>query len=195
MNENMTNRDAKNRLAASLKRMLSVRRFSEITVSDLVADCGINRKTFYYHFDNIYALLHWLFETEAINTVRSFDMLTDYRQAVEFVMDFVEHNDFILACADDDVGRSEMMRFFSADFRGIVDGVITAAERELDVPLDPEYKAFVVRFYTGAYVGILMDWVANSDKRNREKTVKYLSIMFDNAIQDMVRHRGEHAEL
>lgn len=29
----------------------------EIAVSEIVADCGVNRKTFYYHFDNIQALL------------------------------------------------------------------------------------------------------------------------------------------
>ena len=30
---------------------------SNITVSEIIADCGVNRKTFYYHFEDIYALL------------------------------------------------------------------------------------------------------------------------------------------
>ena len=28
---------------------------SKITVSEIIADCGVNRKTFYYHFEDIYA--------------------------------------------------------------------------------------------------------------------------------------------
>ena len=40
----------KQMLADSLKRAISKKSFSKVTVSEIVEDCGINRKTFYYHF-------------------------------------------------------------------------------------------------------------------------------------------------
>lgn len=44
--------------------------FSKITVSELIKTCNVNRKTFYYHFEDIYDLLKWMLEQEAVAVVR-----------------------------------------------------------------------------------------------------------------------------
>ena len=55
----------KRALAASLKKLLKERPLDNITVKDIVEDCEVNRQTFYYHFQDIYDLLLWVFTTEA----------------------------------------------------------------------------------------------------------------------------------
>ena len=50
----------KRALAASLKRLLAEKPLSKITISDITDDCGINRMTFYYHFQDIYDLIEWI---------------------------------------------------------------------------------------------------------------------------------------
>ena len=40
----------KQALADSLKQLLAKKSFSKITVTEIVENCGFNRKTFYYHF-------------------------------------------------------------------------------------------------------------------------------------------------
>lgn len=52
----------KRALADALKRAMKQKPFQKITVSELVRACDVNRKTFYYHFDDIYMLLKWMFE-------------------------------------------------------------------------------------------------------------------------------------
>ena len=47
----------KQAMADSLKRYMEVKSLSKITISAICEDCGINRKTFYYHFKDIYDLL------------------------------------------------------------------------------------------------------------------------------------------
>ena len=47
----------KRTLAASLKKLMEQKSLSRITISELCRDCGLNRKTFYYHFDDIQSLL------------------------------------------------------------------------------------------------------------------------------------------
>ena len=83
----------KKALAEALKRAMKQKPFQKITVSELIQDCQINRKTFYYHFDDIYALLKWMLEQEAIEVVKQFDLLVDYEEAIHFVMDYIEQND------------------------------------------------------------------------------------------------------
>ena len=60
--------NTKKQLSLSLKRLLEKKSFSKITISELASECGLNRKTFYYHFEDIYGLLEWHLEQE-INSI------------------------------------------------------------------------------------------------------------------------------
>ena len=61
----------KEALGAALKKMMAVKPIDKITVKDLVEICGVNRQTFYYHFDDGYDLLEWVFEADAENAVEA----------------------------------------------------------------------------------------------------------------------------
>lgn len=103
---------------------------SKITVSEIVKDCGLNRKTFYYHFEDIYDLLKWMFEEEAVEVVKNFDLMEDYEKAIVFVMDYVEKNQYIINCAYDSMGRDGMKHFFYADFTELVTTIVEGAEKK-----------------------------------------------------------------
>ena len=55
----------KKALADALKKMMVIKPIDRITVNDLVETCGVSRQTFYYHFDDVYDLLEWVFEVDA----------------------------------------------------------------------------------------------------------------------------------
>jgi AcrR family transcriptional regulator len=42
----------------------------KITITDICDDCGLNRKSFYYHFQNKYELVIWIFEEEIGRPIR-----------------------------------------------------------------------------------------------------------------------------
>ncbi len=47
----------KKAILESFLRLVSKKNFDKITVRDIVDECGVNRNTFYYYFQDIYALL------------------------------------------------------------------------------------------------------------------------------------------
>lgn len=49
----------KRALEQSLKNLLLKKPLNKITINDITEDCGINRMTFYYHFQDIYDLVEW----------------------------------------------------------------------------------------------------------------------------------------
>ena len=57
-------------LASSLRRLLQKKFLDDITVKEIVEDCEVNRQTFYYHFQDIYDLLHWFLEHETEEAIQ-----------------------------------------------------------------------------------------------------------------------------
>ena len=66
----------KKAIAASLKQLLARKPLSKITIADIAEDCGINRMTFYYHFQDIYDLIAWICQEEG---GRALEGHKDYR--------------------------------------------------------------------------------------------------------------------
>ena len=185
MKHEVTSYNTKRMLADALKAKMGCKPFSKISVSEIIADCGVNRKTFYYHFEDIYALLKWMFEQEAVEVVKHFELVTDYKEAIRFVMEYAESNDHIINCAYDSIGREGMKRFFCADFVGMIRSVIEGVEARFGARSDPEFREFAARFYTEALAGMLIDWVQEKDKRDKEKTLAYLGTILDAAMDSM----------
>ncbi len=55
----------KKAIRESFLKLLTQRPLSQITVKDIVADCGINRNTFYYYFEDISNLIENIVEEDA----------------------------------------------------------------------------------------------------------------------------------
>lgn len=183
--------NTKKTLAESLKKIMKKKSFSKITVSEIIADCGLNRKTFYYHFEDIYALLKWMLESEAIEVVKQFNLIVDYEEALVFIMDYIEENDYIISCAYDSIGRDEMKRFFYADFTELVTSIIDNAEKETGHSLSSEYKNFLCCFYTEALAGVLIDWIKNCKDRNRQQVIDYLVQTMKASMLGILNRSGE----
>ncbi len=166
--------NTKKALAEALKAAMKEKPFQKISVSELVRATNMNRKTFYYHFEDIYALLKWILEEETISVIKSFDMLVDYEEAITFVMDYVEENEYIINCAFDSIGRDELKRFFYTDFHDIVVSIIETEEQKMGRNLDVSYKEFLIQFYIEALAGMLIEWIREREKRDRRTVMEYM---------------------
>lgn len=186
MKHEITTYNTKKMMAEALKRAMQSKPFSKITVSEIIQDCQINRKTFYYHFHDIYDLLKWVLEEEAMQVVRHFNLLENYEDAIRFVMDYVRRNDYIISCTHDSIGREEMKQFFYKDFIDIVTSVISEAEIQTGLALNPEFKSYCAKFYTEALAGMLLDWAKNNAKQDQERTIQYLTQLVSAAVESML---------
>lgn len=177
----------KKALAASLKKYMAKKTLKKITVSEIITDCNVNRKTFYYHFEDIYALLKWMLEQEAVEVVKQFDLLIDYKDAILFVIDYVETNAHILNCAYDSMGRDEMKRFLCNDFYEIIRRLIDDMEKSLHLNVPEDFKQFVCNLYMEALAGTLIDSFKNRGNNDREKMLKYLSLVLHTSLPETLK--------
>jgi AcrR family transcriptional regulator len=53
-------------LADSIVELMQKKKLDDITVADIVNNCGLSRRTFYNNFSDKFALIEWIYENEAV---------------------------------------------------------------------------------------------------------------------------------
>jgi AcrR family transcriptional regulator len=82
----------KRALEASLKNLLLKKPVNKITINDIVEDCGVNRATFYYHFQDIYALIEWSCEEDSKKALARHTTYDTWQQGFLDIFRAVEEN-------------------------------------------------------------------------------------------------------
>ena len=182
--------NTKKMFAASLKKMLEKKPLSKISVSEIVSDCGVNRKTFYYHFENIIELLKWMLRQEAIEVIKTMGLNLDYEKTILFVLDYIDNNEEIIKNIYS-IGKNELRQFFYADFAEIIRSVIENAMHDARISLPNDFTDFLVKFYTEAITGLLQEWIVDKSVRNKEKTVQYIQLILHSSIINTLNAAAE----
>ena len=177
-------------LADALKTAMKTKKLSKITVSELICACNINRKTFYYHFQDIYDLLKWMLERETLDVVKNFDLVINTEEAIRFVMDYAEKNDYIINGAFDSMGYEEIKRFFHNDLFSVIYEAIGNGEAKLHVALDSQFKQFLAEFYTEASAGMLIEWTKNRIKQDKETVVSNILSIFKISLPAILKEKN-----
>ena len=61
---------AKREICAALKTLMAQKPLNKITVAEIMQSCGMARQHFYYHFEDIYDAVRWMFDQEAVALLR-----------------------------------------------------------------------------------------------------------------------------
>lgn len=182
--------NTKKMLSGALKNAMKSKSLSKITVSELIEACGVNRKTFYYHFQDIYDLLKWTLEQEAIEVVKKFDLLVNLDDAISFVIDYVEDNRHILSCAYDSMGRDELRRFLCADFIEIALSLVEQAEAHAGCQTDAAFKRFLADFYTEAVSGMLINLFKAEIPYSKDEIRENIALILKTAIPSALQAKA-----
>lgn len=180
----------KQALAESLKKLMRAKPFSKITVTEIVNDCGVNRKTFYYHFEDIYALLSWIFEEEAVNIIKKFYLLNDYDEAIEFIYEYISENKDLLRNAYDAFGSVELSSFFHMSFVGLNESLIESVEQKMHKRLPERTREYLCEFLTEASGGLLLNIISGNMHFDRSKDMMPVSSIIWASIVGVLTEQG-----
>lgn len=185
----MTNEElslqTKKQLAEALKTAMLHKSFSKISVKDIVEVCGINRKTFYYHFQDIYDLLRWTLDMDQKEVVLQMFDSGNFEESMGRIMDHIEKNQYLINCAYDAVGQMGLKQFFATSFFNMSAAIIKQAEKKAGRKLDPEYRDFLIRFYGEGIACIILDWITEKDFPDKKTTLKYIMRIIGSAEQSV----------
>lgn len=172
--------NTKKALAKSLLTLLEKKTLDKITVKDIVDLCEVNRQTFYYHFQDVYSLLDWIFITEAENVISEYKSLETWQQAFLAVLEYLQQNKAFIINTYRSIGRELLEQYlYKAVFVFIYDVVKKEAEK---ICVSEEDIKFFADFYKFAFVGLVLEWVKTGMKEPPKDIVERVSKLFERII-------------
>ncbi|MGG4552797.1 TetR/AcrR family transcriptional regulator C-terminal domain-containing protein [Paenibacillus humicus] len=180
----------KKALAHALKQTMQELPLNKITVKQLVSRCGVNRQTFYYHFQDIYDLLGWIYETEAVGNLAEYRSYDTWAHGLYSIFAYIESNKSFCLNTLHSLARSQLDSYLYAVTFDLMMGVVEEVSRGM--PVAEENKKFLANFYTLAFTGLVTQWMQQGMKEEPALIVEQLSeLMQGNFERALQRYRQE----
>lgn len=171
----------KAQMAASLKKLMARKSLQKITIQEIADDCGINRYTFYYHFQDIYELLAWTFQQEALSLIRQSDSCLTWEDGLYLFLRSIRENAAVCRCALNSLAQESLRSMFHQEVSFLMRTFLTEEKGVRQV--SEEYFSFLTDFYISALCGILMEWIRRDMDTPEETLLRYLRVTLEGCFQ------------
>ena len=174
----------KNALAASLKKLLSKKELSKITITNITEECGVNRQTFYYHFKDIYDLLEWIFTNEVIEEIDN-EKEEDWQQKFIYIFEYVIKNKELIKNIYSSGSKEYFLKFVYKQTNLLI---INFIEKEYkDKKIKDENKKFIANFYKYGFVGVMEEWIENGMKEDVNNIINKVQLLLTGNISNYLK--------
>lgn len=132
---------------------------SEITVKDIVKKCGINRNSFYYHYQDIPTLIEEIVKEEAEQIIEKYPSVSTIVECFDALTEFASHRKraimHIYRSVNRELFEKHLMIVSEYFVKNYVNTVLSGnAIGEAD-------KKAVADYYKCVCFGLILDWLNN----------------------------------
>ncbi|MHC1747154.1 MAG: dihydroxyacetone kinase transcriptional activator DhaS [Cellulosilyticaceae bacterium] len=174
----------KKALAAALKKLMEHKTLDKITVKDVVTDCKVNRQTFYYHFQDIYELLGWIYKTEALGGITELKTYDTWQQGFLKIFYYVRDNKAFCMSTLQSLGRDHLENFLYEVVFDLLMGVVNEVAE--NTPVREHEKEFIANFYSYGFIGLMMSWMRSGMKEDPEIIINDLNKLIEGDIKKAI---------
>ena len=174
---------AKWEICSSLKSLMTQKSLNKITVAEIMQSCGMARQHFYYHFEDIYDAVRWMFDQEAVALLRQHEGVMLWQDGLLQLFQYLQENRAVCLCALHSISREHLKRFFQTDVHVIIQGTIERIVEELNYHVSEEEVDLLTKFYVGALASIMEEWLLGNIQETPEELIRFA----DQLLKDHVR--------
>ena len=180
--QNDKNFETKQKLSSTLIAMMNVKPISKITITSLVTKCKLNRKTFYYHFIDIYDLLEYTLKQEILNKLEEMDLVKDIDEAIELIMDYVVTNKRMIINVINDVKIDTIKLFFKNNFNQILRKYVEEIIDINNYDISDEFIKYSTTTLSSVIASAVYTWLLNNEEYDKYQVLTNTTFIFKNAL-------------
>lgn len=156
----------KQALASALKDLMQEMPFDKIRVSHICDKCNMNRQSFYYHFQDKYELMNWIFDMEFIGLIGQ-DAASQPIEERTALLRILYDNRSFYRNALSVQGQNSLIEH-------IRDIAMPILQKRLQEALATEDdSAFYIEFFLDALLGAIVHWINRDHSEPPEEFIPH----------------------
>lgn len=151
----------KKAIAQALKDICREKAFDKISIADITTACGLNRQTFYYHFQDKYELLSWIYYNENFGRITEDISFANWDKRFLEMLNIMESDKSFYINT-----LKEQEHTFESYLFDMAKALFLEAIEALDKnhKLKDEEKEFDAEFYAYGICGVILSWAEKGMK-------------------------------
>ena len=161
--------------------MLDERPFDEITVTDLVTRCEINRKTFYYYYQDLYAVLTEIFESELETVLGGVKEHVTWEEGIAQAMQIALRHKRAVYHVYHSMQRESLEKYL---YNVAGEVMRRYVERQNEgIHASQGDKDIIAQFYQSALTEMVLNWIGQGMKEDGLEMITRIGQLFDGNIR------------
>ena len=138
-------------------QLLNERPMNKITVKDITDSCGINRNSFYYHYQDMPALLEEVLMEKVNRLIKEHPSIGSVEECLLTAADFAVENKRVILHIFNSVNRDMFEQYLWHACRYSVNTYFATALTDLNV--SEEDRGTLIRYHTCECFGLVIGWL------------------------------------
>lgn len=181
----------KNLIKQEFIKLLNKKSLHNITVTEIAKQCKIERKTFYYHYENLPQLVKEIFDEELEDVIKEFNETLSWEESFISAEKFILDNKKVVKHMYESDYKIELEKYIFSISGEIMRKYVRRVAKdtkaqEIDIKL-------IAYFYQCALSSSLVEWVATDMKTDPKVVTRRLGELMDGNILESLK-RSEKLE-
>ena len=170
-------------IKAAFIKLLDEKPLSKITVKDIANECGINRNSFYYHFQDIPTLLRKITEEEAERVISEYPSVSSFDDCARIIVEYASQNRRLISHIFNSVNHSVLLDNLTKMCDGVVGKYMDVSIAE--DALKKEDRPILAAFLRSLMLGMIIDWVS-SGMRDDAKGLLHRMVELSKGVPELI---------
>ena len=160
--------------------LLGQKPFSQITVKEITEICEINHNTFYYYFEDIYAIIDEILETELKKVYEMAAVSESFAELSSYALQFTTEHRRAIFNLYHFVSRDRLQSYLMKVIDKVMDDFMEHCLKDTTIPA--EERRFLVRYHKCAMLGLILTWLEEGKDEELQKTLLRFSSLTEESI-------------
>ncbi|WP_288961473.1 TetR/AcrR family transcriptional regulator [uncultured Peptoniphilus sp.] len=181
----------KNLIKQEFIKLLNKKSLHNITVTEIAKQCKIERKTFYYHYENLPQLVKEIFDEELEDVIEEFNETLSWEESFISATKFILENKKVVKHMYESDYKVELEKYIFSISGEIMRKYVRRVAKDTKAQeIDIKLIAF---FYQCALSSSLIQWVATDMKTDPKLVTRRWGELMDGNILEALK-RSENLE-
>ena len=173
----------------SFWKLLNEQPLSQISVREIVEECGINRNSFYYHFQDIPSLVEEIVMDAATALIQKYPSIASIDEAVEAAFRFTLDNKKAVLHICNSINRNIYEQYLMRICEYIVATYFDTVFSNENI--DEEARQTIILFIKCELFGLSIDWINTGMNENAITKLKHILTLCSGMADEMVKRCRE----